>query len=403
MLPIQTDVQLLMLERMRMIDCSNAWSPGTSRAVSSNLRQISRFAVRHNVPWNPTRPRQDMEVPPCGPSIVLLWTMEWYTLQETGRVPGERIRYNTARHLRSALHNLSSWEGTLLPEGLAFREKDRLHVPPLVSASGSLVVQLTSAGLERRLGTDSNPSIALQDCHVRANLGYREQIITTTCQPQVQYQHVLAQLAESLLWLGWLRGGEVFGLRWEDIEVVRPSLRPKYGLPPRSGALLLRLLEATKGDQTRTADHIIAYTTASGLSPGTYFETAYSLRPATARPSDYIFLTESGRRWNSYHFRETYMYPGLTRQWHNQDPHLRTFAPRSPEDLPKKFYSLHSYRRGGRTHVSKKRDGCARKATQLETTDHGRWRTRYNNHSDMPLHYQETTLEDRLYITLLCH
>ena len=153
----------------------------------------------------------------------------------------------------------------------------------------------------------------------------------------------------------------------------------------------------------KTADHIVAHTTASGLSPGHCFERLLELRPPQTSPTDYIFLTKTGRRWNSYHFRETYLYPGLTRQWQEGDPLLRTYAPRSAEDLPKKFYSLHSYRRGARTHVSKKRDGCIRKATQLEITDHGRWRTRYTTHSDMPTHYQETTLEDRLYITLLCH
>ena len=329
--------------------------------------------------------------------------MEWYTLQQSSNRSGERVCYNTARHLRSALHSLLSWEGTLLPEGLAFRVKDRLHIPPLVSASGSLIVQLTTSGMERRLGTDSTPSVALQAVHVRKNLAWRDESIAALAgHPAQQRQLYLAQFAEAVLWLGWLRGSELFGLRWQDIELVRPSNNPKYGLPPGTGALLFRLLEATKSNQTKTADHIIAYQTASGITPGLYFEALLALRPANALPSDPIFVTDSGRVWNSYHFRETYVYPGLHRQWLDQDPLLQTYAPRSPEDILLKFYSLHSYRRGGRTHVSKKRAGCTRKATQLETSDHGRWRTRYQTHSDMPTHYQETTLEDRLYITLLC-
>ena len=335
--------------------------------------------------------------------MILLWTMEWYTLQENRKEPRERIRYNTARHLRSALHNLLSWEGSLLPGGLAFREKDRLHIPPLVSSSGSLIVQLTTSGLERRLGTDSSPSVALHAQHVHENLRSRQPLVDSDLPTWTRYQSVLAQLAESILWLGWLRGNELFGLRWGDIELIRPCPEPKYGLPPGSGALLLRLLEATKTNQTRTADHIIAYTTASGISPGTYLETALALRPAHCQPFDFIFLTEKGRRWNSHHFRSVYVYPGLRRQWVNHDKLLRTYAPHSSDDLPKKFYSLNSYRRGGRTHVSKVRPGCLRKATPLEITDHGRWRKRYSTSSDMPTHYQETTLEDRLYITLLCH
>ena len=177
------DMQLLMLERMRMIDCSNAWSPGTSRSVASNLRQLRRFAGRFGIPWNTLHFQEQITAPPRGPSMLVLWTMEWHTLQTTGKEPGERVRYNSARHLWSALHSRLAWEGTLLPEGLAFREKDRLNLPPLVSASGSLLVQLTTSGMERRLGTDSNPSIALQAQHVRRNLADREATLARTRSP----------------------------------------------------------------------------------------------------------------------------------------------------------------------------------------------------------------------------
>ena len=396
-------MQLLMLERMRMVDCSNAWAHGTSQSVAGSLRTLQRFTTTHQVPWSRLNSMDPIRCPPHGPSVILLWAMEWYTLQESSNRSGERIRYNTARHLRSALHSLLSWEGALLPEGVAFREKDRLHVPPLVSASGSLIVQLTTSGMERRLGTDSSPSVALQANHIRQNIAWRTEAIEVLAEhPAHQRQLYLAQFAETLLWLGWLRGSEVFNLRWQDIELIRPSRNPKCGLPSGTGALLLRLLEATKSNQTRTADHIISYRTSSGFTPGLYFEKVRAMRPPGTPPSAHIFVTDGGRVWNSYHFRELYLYPGLSRQWLAQDPLLRTYAPRSAEDIPKKFYSLHSYRRGARTHVSKQRAGCRRKATQLEVSDHGRWRTRYQTHSDMPTHYQETTLEDRLYITLLC-
>ena len=401
--PTDPDVQLLMLERMRMIDCSNAWSQGTSRSVASNLRQLYRFATKYNIPWDYLHFQEHLQAPPHGPSLMMLWTMEWYTLQVSTKGSYDRIRYNTARHLRSALHNLLSWEGTLLPEGLSFRDKDRLHLPPLVSASGSLIVQLTTSGMERRLGTDSTPSVALQATHVRKNIQLRQEAIATLgAHPAKQYQLYLAQLADTLAWLGWLRALELFSLRWKDVELVRPSANPKYGLPPGSGALLLRLLESTKSNQTKTADHIVAYRTASGFTPGLFYDTLLQLRPPGTPPEAHIFVTETGRIWNSYHFRDTFLYPGLTQQWMDQDPLLQTYAPRSPDDISKKFYSMGSYRRGGRTHVSKKRPGCIRKATQLEVLDHGRWRTRYRTHPDMPTHYQETTFEDRLYITLLC-
>ena len=392
-----------MLERMRMIDSSNAWSQGTSKSVAGGLRQFRRFTTAYRLPWSRLNSSEAIRAPPHGPALLMLWDMEWYTLQDSRNGSGERIRYNTARHLRSALHCLLSWEAALLPEGLAFRVKDRLHMPPLVSPSGSLVVQLTTSGMERRLGTDSNPSIALQATHVRQNVTWRDETIQSLRHhPAKLRQLYMAQLAETLLWLGWLRGAELFGLRWQDVELVRPSPQPRYGLPPGTGALLLRLLESTKTNQSRTADHLVAYQTASGFRPGWYFEQLRALCPPGTKPSAPIFVTENGRVWNSYHFRDTYLYPSLSRLWLQHDPLLQTYAPHSPEDLAKKFYSLHSYRRGGRTHVSKKRAGCIRKATTLEVSDHGRWRRRYETQSDMPTHYQETTLEDRLYITLLC-
>ena len=59
---------------------------------------------------------------------------------------------------------------SMMTEGLAFRVKDRLHIPLLVSASGSLIVQLTTSGMEQQLGTDSTPSVALQAVHVRKKI-----------------------------------------------------------------------------------------------------------------------------------------------------------------------------------------------------------------------------------------
>jgi hypothetical protein len=63
---------------------------------------------------------------------------------------------------------------------------------------------------------------------------------------------------------------------------------------------------------------------------------------------------------------------------------------------------MHSYRRGGRTHVSRRRAHCLRAATKAEITEHGRWRQRNQGHEAMALHYCAPTLEDRLYISLLC-
>ena len=216
------------------------------------------------------------------------------------------------------------------------------------------------------------------------------------------YQLCLAQLAELLAWVGWLRANEIFTLRWKDIECIPPSTTPRYGLPSGSGALLLKLLESTKSDQTRTADHIIAYETASGLCPGKMFVRVWELQGEHSAVEELIFSTKAGVPWTSASFRELYAYPYLNEQLAQGDALLQTYAQGDPGLLRRRLYSMHSWRRGGRTHVSRKREGCVRKATDQEIQDHGRWRSRGRVGPDMPTHYRESSYEDRLYITLLC-
>ena len=63
---------------------------------------------------------------------------------------------------------------------------------------------------------------------------------------------------------------------------------------------------------------------------------------------------------------------------------------------------MHSYRRGADTHCSRKRDGCLHKANRNEATNHGRWRVKNQGGESMPTHYQEPSIEDRVYLTLMC-
>lgn len=70
------------------------------------------------------------------------------------------------------------------------------------------------------------------------------------------------------------------------------------------------------------------------------------------------------------------------------------------DTIPNKYYSMNTYRRGGRSHVSKRRAG-KRQATTIEVYEHGRWQHKRQG-EDMPTRYREFTLEDRIYVTLLC-
>ena len=403
LVPHIRDIQLMILERMRMIDCSHAWAPGTTRSAQNSIRRLFSFLDQHEISTHLLEPPQVSLVPPHGSSVLLLWAMESYTLQVSTNPNHGHVTFNSARSLRSGLHLYLSWCGNFLPEGSSYRDKDRLHTDTGVGATGSVLVQLTTAGMARRLGTESNPSVALQAQHIRTNISLRTRLIATSPDGSARSSQLkLAQLAELLAWTGWLRAQELFSLRWCDIQHVPPSTQPGYGLPPHTGALLLRLLPSTKTSPTRTADHIVAHQTSSGLRVGYWFLQAKAAQPPTTQPTDYVFRTPKGTQWTSRWFRTEFVYPLLHQQWLQEDPLLRTYANRDPNLIPTKFYSLSSYRRGGRTHVSRKRDGCTRKATSTEIEDHGRWRSRGKTASNMPLHYRESSFEDKLYITLLC-
>ena len=71
------------------------------------------------------------------------------------------------------------------------------------------------------------------------------------------------------------------------------------------------------------------------------------------------------------------------------------------------MYSLHSWRRAGRSRVSRPprhnepNPPGTRVATKIEVYEHGRWRCKGSS-EDMPAHYNHWDLPDRLAISLLC-
>jgi hypothetical protein len=107
-----------------------------------------------------------------------------------------------------------------------------------------------------------------------------------------------------------------------------------------------------------------------------------------------------GERWTSNHFRHKFLYPWLRRLKEEGNPTLRAYSDDVGNRIEDKFWSMNSYRRGGNSYVTKRR-GNKRKATPVEIYEHGRWNFKRQGEV-MPTRYREFTLEDRIYITLLC-
>ena len=118
-----------------------------------------------------------------------------------------------------------------------------------------------------------------------------------------------------------------------------------------------------------------------------------------------IFTTAYAGHWTSLFFRQNYLYPALEQQQANGDAYLRPFLGPAPSNrLPAKFWSLHCYRQGARSHVS--RGGIYgalhfRKATPDQVYEHARWRRKRSSES-IDKQYQAWTLHDRIAITLTC-
>jgi hypothetical protein len=115
-----------------------------------------------------------------------------------------------------------------------------------------------------------------------------------------------------------------------------------------------------------------------------------------------IFHHSIGQRWTNSYFKSTHVYPLLHIQRNCGDPSLAPYDGSPSNSIGARLYSFGMYRRGGRSQVTMRRAGCVRAASKAEIAEHGRWRTQNRGYEVMSEHYNESTLEDRIYITLLC-
>jgi hypothetical protein len=103
------DIQLLMLERMRLIDMAHAWALSTLQGTSGYLGRLSNFGQKYGIYLFPKAP---ITQPPRLAVILLLWGVLEYTLQ-TSRKTEEGIKYNTSRSFQSAASTYHLWEKTI--------------------------------------------------------------------------------------------------------------------------------------------------------------------------------------------------------------------------------------------------------------------------------------------------
>jgi len=395
------DRVLLMLERMRIIDQACAWDPKTLAGYQSHLRRIRRFELDYGVtslvPTTLIRPANT-------PAIPLMWTQQQYALEtprKTHATTGERVMYNTSRNLRCAASQFYTWDLQVAHPGRAIRDGQRRgHLTEKCLPTDELCWTLMASGMSRRMGDDSQPSVALNIAQVLRMSEFLDQAWEGPLSLDRQRDVAAAAVTHIGMYLSWLRSNEFFSLDWEDVKVTPPARHLEKGLQPGVGVVEMNLLEETKTNRTKVADVIVAYKAlASGLSLGIWVERMKRLWPDAEGDVPFVRGAD-GNRFTSAYYRSNYLYPWLYRLKQEGDPTLLAFTQEAGNRIEDKYYSMNSYRRGGSSHSTKSRRG-KKKATAIQVYEHGRWKIK-RQAENMPTRYREYTLEDRIYITLLC-
>jgi hypothetical protein len=397
----KSDIQLLGYERMRMIDCRNSWQHSTLAKYGVYLRFMDRFEKRHGTKvLRPTK----LEKPPNTESIPLHWAQLAYSLRRNRA--GERVKFGTVRQLRSAANMYYMVDALLARPTQAMKVKTRLNFYAHVLPPDSAMMSFAAKGMERRLGQTSKPSWAISYVHLKWMDDKLEAGWHMAHTRHERHDFTIAATANLLAYLGWLRGGEIFEASTDDLEVTRPTEGPTRGLPPNVGAIEFNLLPETKSDPCRVADIVVAYETLSGLCLGRWVERLATFEPAIPGR---LFSSQRHPVWSSRIFREEFAWPLLELMRKAGEPTLAPFNDAPGRRIRDLIWSLHSWRRGGRSRVSRgarhnePNPPGTRRATSAEIYEHARWEVIQQHKSeDMAAHYNQWELIDRLALTFHC-
>lgn len=384
------DHALLMLERMRMIDVLNNWADGTLEQYGRHLSTIRDFSDWSGIPALSITP---LVAPPTSLCISLMYAHLRFSVG--GKTPR---KCQTVRQLRSAA---SAWYVVAAQQqspDTIYQDK-RNHTMEVngVSPTDTVVFKHFASGMSKRMGVETNPSHALSHVHIAYMDTFFEFQYHTTAGTARQIEIVTAAVVNLVAWLAWLRAGEVFSLCDDDVEITEPGFGATKGLPNNVGVIEMRLQPTTKTNRTSVADLILAYECLSGLSLGKWLG-----RLCHSRPDGRLFSTPACKRWTSRYFRNTWLYPLLFSQATSGEPSLRAFQ--DMETIKTAFWSMHSYRRGGRSRcqrISRSNESAhplRKKASILQVYEHGRWRIRYSSEA-MDKRYNEWEVVDRIPIT----
>jgi hypothetical protein len=223
------DIQLLMLERMRLADMAHAWDSLKLQGTARYLGRLSNFGQKYGIELSPKAP---ITQHPRSAIIPLLWGVLEYTLRKSRKM-GEGIKYNTSRSLQSAASVYHLWEKMLQFPGHMYQDRDNNVIGAShLSPTDSVIATLGDNGMMRCLGTERIPPVALRYSHVAFNQEFRRRQYDGWGDDWLsQYEYAAASFAETCAWGGWLRAAETFSLDDEDVEIITPANGALHNFP----------------------------------------------------------------------------------------------------------------------------------------------------------------------------
>jgi hypothetical protein len=172
------------------------------------------------------------------------------------------------------------------------------------SPTDEIAYTLFTDGMRRRAGGNPKPSAVLLLHHILWMANYFDELVSHASTWSGRVEACSAALTLVLAFLAWLRAMETFGLLCSGVKVTELPYGPTVGLPVGIGVIQLILLAQTKSSQAAAADVIVAYTSASGLSPRNWLRRLGALlRSDKQGPEDFILAHSDGHAWTFHYFR----------------------------------------------------------------------------------------------------
>ena len=389
-----TDVPLLLLERMRVIDIAWYWQKGTHSTYQSHLGKITDFESKYKLEVLRT---PILKRPPTPPDIPLMWCIEENSLNTANHISrgGKTtpVTFGTIRGIRSAAAQFYQINALIGAPNAAVLSKEGKLIHQVCRPTDGAQMTMFTKGLSKRLGTEAIQAKPITESIVHGiDKDLEGQFRLSHLSQSTRLQIARAGLFNCLLWLGWLRSQECITLRRKDIKVIYPQQGKKHGFPNGVGALCLLLQPETKSSPDQRADVIIASPTKCGLQPLKWLKRVNDIG---GKRFKHLFVTKTGCVWTSAYYKKEFLIPYINLEHENKESNTEV-----------DYYSLNCYRRGARTHVDNiilnrsllRKSGFTESALKAMIYEHGRWRL--SSSSDpIDITYRGWGLSQRLRLT----